>query len=63
MIQHEQTGILVEYGEEERLAEELVQLLRDAEKLEQLGQAPRKWSERSTRGIPLRIRRWNVIRA
>ena len=46
MIQHEQTGILVEYGDEERLAEELVYLLRNAEKREQLGQAARQMVER-----------------
>ena len=45
MIQHEQTGILVEYGDEERLAEELVQLLRDTEKREQLGQAAQEMVE------------------
>jgi len=37
MIQHNQTGVLVEYGDEEQLAEELVQLLRDKEKRDQLG--------------------------
>lgn len=45
MIQHEKTGILVEYGDEERLAEDLAHLLRDAEKREQLGQAAREMVE------------------
>jgi glycosyltransferase involved in cell wall biosynthesis len=45
MIQHEQTGILVEHGDEEQLAEELVRLLRDAEKRAQLGQAAQEMAE------------------
>ena len=45
MIQHEQTGILVEYGDEEGLAEELVQLLRDTEKGEKLGQSAQEMVE------------------
>jgi glycosyltransferase involved in cell wall biosynthesis len=39
MIQHDQTGVLVEYGDEEQLTRELVQLLRDAERRERLGRA------------------------
>ena len=42
MIQHEKTGILVEHGDQENLAEELVQLLRDGEKRKQLGQAAKE---------------------
>ena len=46
MIQHEQTGILVEYGDEEQLSAELVHLLRDAEKRRQIGKAAQKMVEK-----------------
>lgn len=39
IIQHGRTGILVEYGDEEGMAEELAQLLRNPEKRKQLGRA------------------------
>jgi glycosyltransferase involved in cell wall biosynthesis len=45
MIQHEQTGILIEYGDEEQLATELVDLFRDSEKREKLGQAAKEMVE------------------
>lgn len=45
MLRHEQTGILVEYGNEERLAEELVQLFRDGEKRKEVGRAAQELVE------------------
>jgi glycosyltransferase involved in cell wall biosynthesis len=45
MIQHEQTGVLIEYGNEEQLAKELVDLLRDPERREQLGHAAQEMVE------------------
>lgn len=45
MIQHEQTGILIEYGNVGQLAKELVDLLRDSKRREQLGQAAQEMVE------------------
>lgn len=45
MIQHGETGTLVEYGDEEQLAEVLVRLLRDEERREQLGDAAKQMVE------------------
>lgn len=41
-IRHEETGILVDYGNEEQLAGELVDLLQDPGRREQLGQTARE---------------------
>lgn len=45
MIQHGETGTLVEYGDEEQLAEVLVRLFRDEERREQLGDAAKEMVE------------------
>jgi len=45
VIRHEQIGILVKYGDEAQMAEEMIKLLRDAEKREQLGRAAREMVE------------------
>ena len=45
VIRHEQTGILVKYGDEAQMAEEMIRLLRDAERREQLGRAAQEMVE------------------
>lgn len=45
MIQHEQTGLLVQYGNDTQLADELAHLLQNSEKREQLGQAAQEMVE------------------
>jgi glycosyltransferase involved in cell wall biosynthesis len=45
MIQHNQTGVLIDYGNEEQIAKELVDLLQDSKRREQLGQAAQEMVE------------------
>ncbi len=44
-VRHEQTGLLYPYGDIDKLAENVILLLKDAEKRRRLGKAARAWAE------------------